>query len=346
MNILNKIKNKWDFSKSVEQNTIYFNTRENQEKKARKKMLFYSLIVIAVAMFFNNPLLGMAMIIGAITYGSEYVFNSAVTEYVSVSALDSTHFVVVYKDGGNSSYGTAIVGTISGTTISYGSEYTFRSGNTEHISVSTLDSTHFVVSYLYSAAGYSVIGVVSSGDTITFGTTYQFISTSISEISVTALDSTHFAVAFKDAVASNYGNSFIGVVSSGDVISYGSKYTFNAAAIAQTAIAALDSTHFVIAFVDSGNSSYGTAIIGVVSSGDVITYGSEYVYVSGWTGRKAVTALDSTHFVVVDIDGANSYYAFAAVGVVSSGDTITYGSKYTYKEAGYGYISVSALDST
>ena len=35
-------------------------------------------------------------------------------------------FVVVYKDGGNSNYGTAKVGTLSGTSISYGSAVVFN----------------------------------------------------------------------------------------------------------------------------------------------------------------------------------------------------------------------------
>ena len=35
--------------------------------------------------------------------------------------------VIAYSDGGNSSYGTAVVGTCSGTTISFGSEVVFES---------------------------------------------------------------------------------------------------------------------------------------------------------------------------------------------------------------------------
>ena len=84
-----------------------------------------------------------------ITYGAENVFNSAVTTYISVAALDSTHFVVAYKDAGNSNFGTAIVGLVSGTTISsYGAENVFNSANTFYIYSSALDNTHFVVTYM------------------------------------------------------------------------------------------------------------------------------------------------------------------------------------------------------
>ena len=55
-----------------------------------------------------------------------FVFNNISTSYNSVSAFDSAHFVVVYRDEGNSNYGTAIIGTVSGSSISYGSEYVFN----------------------------------------------------------------------------------------------------------------------------------------------------------------------------------------------------------------------------
>ena len=57
-------------------------------------------------------------------YGSEAVFNSGTSNYVSLSFDPNTtnKFVVVYRDSSNSNYGTACVGTISGNSISFGSE--------------------------------------------------------------------------------------------------------------------------------------------------------------------------------------------------------------------------------
>ena len=42
--------------------------------------------------------------------------------------------VVVYRDTGNSNYGTAAVGTVSGTDISFGTPVVFNSGNSTDIS--------------------------------------------------------------------------------------------------------------------------------------------------------------------------------------------------------------------
>src|SRR5690606_948012 len=82
-----------------------------------------------------------------ISFGSEYIFNTDSTNYISSTALSSSKFVVAYADGGNSSYGTARVGTISGTSISYGSERVFETYSISHISVTALDASTFVVAY-------------------------------------------------------------------------------------------------------------------------------------------------------------------------------------------------------
>jgi len=79
-----------------------------------------------------------------ISYGSAYTYNAATTYETSVSRLDSTHFVTAYQDAGNSSKGTAIIGTVSGSTISYGSEYIFEEGSTSKSSTSSLTTPNIV----------------------------------------------------------------------------------------------------------------------------------------------------------------------------------------------------------
>ena len=39
--------------------------------------------------------------------GADEVFNSASSDYTSVTTMDSTHAIVCYQDGSNSGYGTA-----------------------------------------------------------------------------------------------------------------------------------------------------------------------------------------------------------------------------------------------
>ena len=59
--------------------------------------------------------------------GSPAVFESA-NAILSSATFDSSSnkVVIAYRDGGNSNYGTAIVGTVSGTSISFGSPVVFE----------------------------------------------------------------------------------------------------------------------------------------------------------------------------------------------------------------------------
>jgi hypothetical protein len=350
MKTLDKIKKNWDFNKTAEQNVITFSNEQEQvrRKGERLRKRFFPLFVIlgvAISIFTQNPLIALVLFIGAISYSSEYVFNSATTDSISISALDSTHFVVGYCDNGNFEYGTAIIGTISGSTISYSSEYVFNSASTYHISVSALDSTHFVVGYCdggNSNYGTAIIGTIS-GSTISYSSEYVFNSATTVYISVSALDSTHFVVGYCDIGNSYYGTAIIGTIS-GSTISYSSEYVFNSASTYNISVSALDSTHFVVGYRDGGNSNYGTAIIGTIS-GSTISYSSEYVFNSASTYYLSVSALDSTHFVVGYQDYGGDTYGHCKIGTIS-GSTISYSSEYVFNSANTDYISVSALDST
>ena len=66
--------------------------------------------------------------------GTPVVFEAAATEYISTTFdSDSNKVVVAYRDSPNSDYGTAIVGTVSGTSISYGTAVVYNSGTTDSL---------------------------------------------------------------------------------------------------------------------------------------------------------------------------------------------------------------------
>ena len=134
-------------------------------------------------------------------------------------------------------------------------------------------------------------------------------------MSVSSLDSTHFVVAYRDNGNSNYGTAIVGVVSGTTISSYGSGNVFNSAATSYMSVSSLDSTHFVVAYSDNGNSNYGTAIIGVVS-GTTISYGSGNVFNSAATNYSSVSSLDSTHFVVAFQDDGGDDYGIAMIGTI------------------------------
>jgi hypothetical protein len=114
----------------------------------------------------------------SISFGSPTVFESATIFFPSITFdSDANKVVIAYRDNGNSSYGTAIVGTVSDTSISFGSPTVFESANTQHISA-TFDSNADRVVIAYQDAGNSfygtaIVGTVSS-TSISFGSPTVF----------------------------------------------------------------------------------------------------------------------------------------------------------------------------
>ena len=143
--------------------------------------------------------------------GLPSVFEAASTTYISVAMLDSSKAVVTYRDGGNSSYGTACVLSISGTTVTAGTPVVFESANTSDISVAMLNSSKAVVTYQDNGnSGYGTACVLSiSGTTVTAGTPAVFEAASTTYISVAALDSSKAVVTYQDAGNSSYGTACV-----------------------------------------------------------------------------------------------------------------------------------------
>ena len=120
---------------------------------------------------------------------------------------------IAYQDIDNLKYGTGIVATISGTTISsYGTPVVFESAETAVISATVLDGTHVFIAYHdggNSKYGTAIVATISSGDVISYGTAVVFESAETDQISATALDSTHAFIGYQDVGNSKYGTGIV-----------------------------------------------------------------------------------------------------------------------------------------
>jgi len=284
----------------------------------------------------------------SIPAGSEYVFNPGTTSYTSIAFDPNTpnKFVVCYMDDSNYDHGTAVVGIVSGTSISFGSEYVFNSGISAYTSVAFDPNTpnKFVVCYRdigNSKYGTAVVGTVS-GTSISFGSEYVFNSADTNYVSV-AFDPNNagkFVVCYQDIGNSYYGTACVGTVS-GTSISFGSEYVFNSGTTIYPSVAfdPNNAGKFVVCY--RGSSNYGTAIVGTVS-GTSISFGSEYVFHSETTNYVSV-AIDPNNadkFVVCYMDYVNPKNGAAVVGTVS-GTSISFGSAYVFNPGSTKYISVT-----
>ena len=284
----------------------------------------------------------------SISFGTPVNFNSGTFGTENIAAVyDSSNqkVVIAFTDGNNLSYGMAIVGTVSGNSISFGSKATFEANsNVDHIGI-TYDSSNSKVVIAYSNPdnsyyGEAIVGTVS-GTSISFGSAAVFESANTQNISATFDSSNNkVVIAYRDYANSEYGTAIVGTVS-GTSISFGSATVFESAVT--TAISAVfDSSNnkVVIAYRDGGNSSYGTAIVGTVSGTD-INFGTPVVFESANAGYNSAT-FDSTSgkVVIAYEDGGNSNYGTAIVGTVS-GTSISFGSPVVFESASTSHVSAT-----
>jgi len=283
---------------------------------------------------------------GDMEFGPECHFNEAMTSNTSAAALDDTHFIVAYRDVDNSHYGTAVVGTVSGLDISYGSEFVFNPGITMYCSVTALDNANFLVAYMdmsNSSQGTVVVGTVT-GTNISFGYEHQFNAGSSSTFcSVTSLGGGggyfRFVVAYSDWHNGSYGTAVVGDVS-GSWITYGEEeFVFNTDNSFPISITTMNAIKFVVAYNDGGNSEYGTAVVGTVSGFD-ISFGSEVVFSPYQTSYFSTTKMDANHIVVAYLGDLGR----ACVGTVS-GSNISFNDPVTFLSSSFCEdISTTSLD--
>ena len=286
----------------------------------------------------------------SISFGSPVVFESATTSVGSnqhnVATFIDGKIVIVYGDGGNSAYGTAIVGTVSGTSISFGTAAVFNSGNTAEGAVVCTDTTNNKVIIAYRDEGNSNYGVACvgtvSGTSISFGSEHTFRSTSVFSTSIGFDASAGAAVV---AYRNSSGGQCSVLTVSGTSVSSGSAVTFNSSASTTNNNVVYDSKaqKTVIVYVDGGNSTQGTAIVGTVS-GTSISFGSEVVFNAATTAQVGATFDSNVNRIVIAYSDGSSVGNFTT-GIVS-GTSITFGQTETQFAAFNPFYSRLCFDSS
>ena len=281
---------------------------------------------------------------GNITFGSEVVFNAASTDACKVVYDSSNNKVVVsYRDTGNSNYGTAIVGTVSGTSISFGTAAVFDSQGIEADNGSAIafdtSSNQAIILYRESATYYinAVTGSVS-GTSITFGTPVDISvgggAGAYHDYPSVCYDSTanKLLFAFREASSAGAGLAKVGTVS-GTAISVGTVVQFSAKAKYTSSVFDTSLNQVVISYQEYGTTTYGYLVKATISGTDV-TFSTPEV----WSGTTPVTYLDTVYdpdtqsIVSTFADSAASYYGKSIVAKFST--DLTAGTKYYVTTSG------------
>lgn len=268
-------------------------------------------------------------------FGTETEFlSTGETSWSFAATMNDTQFVVAYQDVVDDGHGTAKIGTVSGTTITFGPETEFLSANwPSDISIAVLSATKFVIVYRDGSdddKGKAKIGTVSGTD-ITFGAFTEFLSVGRARYnSVTALSDTKFVVGYEKFADSNHGTAKVGTVSGTD-ITFGAETEFlSADGAGYIFVAALSGTKFVVAYGDGSDSYNGKAKIGTVSGTD-ITFGVEEEFGNTGASFNSIAVFSGTKFVVAYMGDSN--HGTAKVGTVS-GTSITFGTETKFLSDG------------
>jgi len=212
-----------------------------------------------------------------LTFGSELVINTGETLFPNLDCdpHNSGRFAVVYRDYPNSQRGTMIICSVSGSTITKGSELIFNSGTTKdsHIAFDPNVVNKAVIAFTdvsNSNNGTCVVATLSgtgSGATASFSSEYVFDTGTTEggdgfmEIIFDKKTPTKFLLAYKDAANSNKAGTAVTGTISGTSISYTSKVVFFSAGIEEGNMAVNPNEHgrFVVVLMDY-SSNYGKAI--------------------------------------------------------------------------------------
>ena len=224
-----------------------------------------------------------------ITAGSEVTFESYNTWDTAVAYNPNLadQVVVAYRDRSNSSYGTVRLGTITGTTPAFESEVVFNTAQTEWTQIAFDPNTTGKFVVVYEDAGDSnklkgVVGTIAS-TTVTFGSEYTLDSTGAISWTSCEFDPNtagKFLVAYEDEGSSSYGRVLVSTINyTTGVITPGSPYTFKSAYTNYIDVAFDPNTagKFVVGYAASSN---GYTIVGTITTGTTVTFGSEVSFYS------------------------------------------------------------------
>ena len=263
----------------------------------------------------------------SITFGTAAAVDDGNNENGGSMAYDANaqRLVVSFRDANNSQYGAASVGTVSGTSISFGTPVLYTSEAMSSTGTSTVYdpvSQKVLLGYRNNSGtirGYGIVGTVS-GTTISFGTAVIFSGSITPEGMKLAYSSSasKILIVYEDS-STNNGHAVTATIS-GTSVSYGADLTWvsNGLVADQDSKMALnDDTNANLMVLGFNNTSYQGQVVNFTISGDTVTASSITTWASGTT----------TYYI------GGAYHTVENKSVFSWGKASTTGEAITYSPA-------------
>ena len=256
--------------------------------------------------------------------GDTNQFSSGDMTSIGGCHLGSGKIVIAYDDKEDSGKGTAVVGDISGTSITYGATQVFSSTEVGPTIVKPISSTRFVMAYedegtTNDPAEAMVVDV--SGTTLTFGTPAQITASAYvsSKVGLALLSSSTIVVAYGDDAASEEGMVRVGTISGSSITFGGSAVEFasNVNIVNDIYIEETTGDEFLIQYTGTVSSDSAYYLV-AERSGNSFTFGDKVAYLNKQTDDQRILRLTDDSFVGTFTEEQNSDIGGSFVGTLSS----------------------------
>jgi len=250
---------------------------------------------------------------------------------VNIAGLSATAFAVVYADSSNGNRGTVVIGTVSGSDITFGTATVFSAAAaTTSLTASGLSSTLAVVAWVDDPTGdMRSMAVAVSGSTATLGPEITVSASNNQGAVVTSLSATSAIVMWRDNTAT-VGRALV-LTASGVLLTAGPVTDFSLSSDALPGgAAALSATLVVITWQDVTTANIARVSIGTVT-GTSVSFGAPTTLlgVSMLSSIMPVAAISATSFIATYQEPGVPSRGKAKVGIVS-GTAITLGAEIVF----------------
>ena len=268
-----------------------------------------------------------------VTAGTPAEFESGDTRFTSIAYDPDTERIIAhYADNGNNANATWCVGSVSGSTISWGSASSYYSAGMGGQSAAVYDTTNNRIILLWPNGNSelrSTTGTVNGGNTntLTLGNTQEVHGVDADYLSAIWHSSNERVIVFyRNGNDNGKGYYDVGThngnTGSSDGQSWGDVAAFTTGGASYiSAVYESNSNRVVVAYGDDANSNNGYAVVGSLSA-NTITWGTPVVFNSIGATTDISTTFDSTNNrVLIGYKNANnSNYCEVIAGTVTASD--------------------------
>lgn len=255
--------------------------------------------------------------------------------------IDSTHAILCYEDANNNGRGTAVVLTLSGTTVSVGTPVVYGSVNSLVNSVCLMDSSHAIVTYANGSTHVPYACCLSiSGTTLTATSAVAIASSTATSNRCVSLDSSHAIATWGNA---GHFYAMCLSLSGTDITPSGTITEVDTLSGYSHGTVTIDSGKVLAVYGDGDAATYSKAVV-ISLSGTTISVGTAVNVVQN-SYYHGIAKFDSTHYMysgMVD-DGSKRGKACC---ITLSGTTVTVNTFATFSTVDVGYVSPCCVDDT